>query len=138
MFASANSSNVSQRQAGAYTQVYASTGAASASAHGLIVMLYDGAIAAIAEARGAIRSRNVAVKIRAIGRALRIVDEGLSAALDDEAGGKIASDLRSLYDYITLRLAQANLHNDEAALEECSRLIEPLRSAWLEIAPKAA
>ena len=138
MFASAHSSNVSRHQAGAYTQVYAATGASSASAHGLIAMLFDGAIASIAEARGAIRSRNLAVKIRAIGRALRIVDEGLSAALNDTEGGVIARDLRSLYDYITLRLAQANLQNDEAALEECTRLLEPLRSAWLEIAPKAA
>ncbi len=138
MFASAYSSNVSQRQAGAYTQVYAATGASSASAHGLISMLYDGAIASIAEARGAIRNRNIPVKIRAIGRALRIVDEGLCAALDDAAGGVIARDLRSLYEYMTLRLAQANLHNDEAALEECARLLEPLRAAWAEIAPKAA
>ena len=138
MFASANSSNVSRRQAGAYTQVYASTGAANASAHGLISMLFDGAIASIAEARGAIRSRNVPVKIRAIGKALRIVDEGLCAALDETAGGVIARDLRALYEYITLRLTQANLQNDEAALEECARLIEPLRSAWIEIAPKAA
>ncbi len=138
MFASATYSNVAQRQAGAYTQVYASTGTGSASAHGLISMLFDGAMASIAEARGAVRNRNIAVKIKAIGRALRIVDEGLSAALDDEAGGHIARDLRALYSYITVRLTQANLHNDEAALEECARLIEPLRSAWNQIAPPAA
>ena len=138
MFASASSSQVSRRQAGAYTQVYAATGASSASAHGLISMLFDGAITSIAEARGAIRSRNVSAKIRAIGRALRIVDEGLCASLNDAEGGVIARDLRSLYGYITVRLAQANLNNDETALEECARLLEPLRSAWLDIAPKAA
>jgi flagellar protein FliS len=32
-----------------------------------------------------------------------------------------------------LRLTQANLHNDESALEECGRLIEPLRSSWAAI-----
>jgi flagellar protein FliS len=97
-------------------------------------MLFDGLVGALAEARGAMRSRNIPAKCNAIGRALRIVDEGLGAALDESAGGALASDLSALYSYIGLRLTHANLHNDEAALEECGRLIEPLRSAWAEIA----
>ena len=32
-----------------------------------------------------------------------------------------------------MRLTQANLRNDEAALLECQRLIEPLRDAWAQI-----
>jgi flagellar protein FliS len=69
---------------------------------------------------------------------VRIVDEGLSAPLNIEKGGTMAVDLRDLYTYITLRLTHANLRNDEAALEECTRLIEPLRSAWAGIADRAA
>lgn len=138
MFASAFSPKFSQGQAGAYRQVHASTGVGNATPHGLIGLLFDGALDAISEARGAIRSRNLAAKISAIGRALRIVDEGLSAALNDEAGGKLASDLRALYGYITMRLTQANLNNDESALEECARLLEPVRSGWADIADLAA
>jgi flagellar protein FliS len=134
MFATASRSNVSQRQAGVYQQVHVSSGVMGASAHGLIGMLFDGLVGVLAEARGAIRSRNVAAKGKAIGRALRIVDEGLSAALDLEQGGTLAADLRALYGYVALRLTHANLHNDEAALEECVRLIEPLRSGWAAIA----
>ena len=138
MFATASRSNVSQRQAGVYQQVHVSSGVMGASAHGLIGMLFDGLLAALAEARGAIRSRNVAAKGKAIGRAVRIVDEGLSAALDLEQGGALAADLRKLYGYVALRLTHANLHNDEAALEACVRLIEPLRSGWAAIADHAA
>jgi flagellar protein FliS len=134
MFASATRSNVPQRQAGAYKQVYAATGVDGATPHGLISMLFEGLVGALAEARGAMRSRNIPVKCNAIGRALRIVDEGLSAALNEAEGGALAADLSALYSYISLRLTHANLHNDEAALEECGRLIEPLRSAWAEIA----
>lgn len=134
MFASATSSHLSQRQAGAYRQVHAATGVANASAHGLITMLFDGLLGALAEARGAIRSRNLPAKVRATGRALSIVDEGLSATLNLAEGGRLASDLHSLYSYVSMRIAQANLHNDEAALEECTRLIEPVRSAWGQIA----
>jgi flagellar protein FliS len=35
-----------------------------------------------------------------------------------------------------LRLLQANLRNDEAALDECVRLIAPLRDAWIAIGPQ--
>ena len=136
MFASALGSAVSQRQAGAYKQMHLATSVDGASSHGLIGMLFDGRAGALAEARGAIRSGNIPAKGRAIGRAVRIVDEGLSAALNLDDGGALAADLRSLYRYITLRLTHANLHSDEAALEECARLIEPLRGAWAEIADR--
>jgi len=134
MFAS---SYVGQRQAGAYRQVHVATGVDGATPHGLVAMLFDGLMTAIAEARGAMRSRNVAVKGQAISRAVRIVDEGLSAPLNLAEGGKLALDLRDLYSYIALRLTQANLKNDEAALDECVKLIEPLRSAWANIDPAA-
>lgn len=130
----ATNSIVTRRQAGAYRQVHASTGVEAASPHGLIGMLFDGLLEAIAEARGAMRSGNIALKGRCISRAVGIVDEGLSAPLDLEHGGKLAADLRDLYTYIAMRLTQANLQNDEAALEECRRLIEPLRTAWAGIA----
>jgi flagellar protein FliS len=134
MFASASRSNVSQRQAGAYRQVFAATGVHGASPHGLIKMLFDALVGTIAEARGAMRSRNIPVKCNAIGRAVRIVDEGLCAALNLEEGGALAAQLSGLYGYIAVRLTQANLKNDETSLDECLRLIEPLRSAWAQIA----
>lgn len=137
MFATANRSNVAMRQAGAYRQVHAATGVEAATPHGLIGMLYDGLVGAIAEARGAMRAGNIAAKGQAIGRAVRIVDEGLSAPLNLAEGGALAADLRNLYTYIAMRLTQANLHNDEKALDECVRLIEPLRSAWSQIADHA-
>ena len=37
-----------------------------------------------------------------------------------------------------MRLTQANLNNDDAALDECAALLEPVRSAWLAIGPAAA
>jgi flagellar protein FliS len=97
-------------------------------------MLFEGLVGSLAEARSAMRSGNISAKCNAIARALRIVDEGLAAALNEAEGGALATDLGALYRYISLRLTQANLRNDEAALEECSRLIEPLRSGWAAIA----
>lgn len=119
--------------AGAYRHVGIETGVASASPHQLVSMLFDGVQDSIAQARGAIRSCDIQTKGRAIARALRIVDEGLHGALDAQGGGVIAADLGELYHYITRRLTHANLHNDDAALAECAKLIEPVRSAWRTI-----
>ncbi len=129
-----SSSNPQARQfAGTYHQVGVQTMVSSASAHGLVALLFDGFMAAVQRAKGALRSGDVAGKGQAIGHAVRIIDEGLKAALDMKAGGKLAADLSDLYAYVCLRLIQANLNSNEAALDECLTLITPLREAWQAI-----
>ena len=122
--------------ANAYAQVGAETSVNAASAHQLIALLFDGFVEAVALARGAMRNGLIETKGKAIGRAARIVEEGLQAGLNLEAGGKLAEDLSALYAYVTIRLTIANLRNDETALEECVRLINPLREAWISIGPQ--
>ena len=117
----------------AYQRVGIETGVSGASPHQLVAMLFDGVHDAIAQARGAIRDGDIQNKGRSIARAMRIIDEGLQGALNTAAGGTLARDLNDLYHYITLRLTHANLHSDDAALAECAKLIEPVRSAWREI-----
>jgi flagellar protein FliS len=120
----------------AYRLVGIETSVANASAHQLVRMLFDGVVEAIAQAHVALRQSQAEAKGLAIGRAVRIIDEGLKANLDLDGGGKLAADLADLYAYITLRLTQANLRNDAAALDECLALIRPLREAWSAIAPQ--
>jgi flagellar secretion chaperone FliS len=119
-----------------YQQVGIETRLSGADPHALVAMLFDGWMQAVAQARGAIRSRDLVLKGQSIGRAVRIIDEGLRAGLDLQAGGTLARDLHDLYGYLTLRLTVANLHNDEAALDECQRLMRPLQEAWLAISPQ--
>lgn len=116
--------------AGAYQQVGVQTMVSEASPHGLVAMLFDGFFAAVARARGAMRAGDVRAKGEALVHAVRIVDEGLKAGLNLTAGGKLAADLSDLYAYVCLRLTQANLRNDESALDECQALMSPLRDAW--------
>ena len=136
MFASAAPSRTASSASGAYRTVGVETGVAAASPHQLVTMLFDGFNNAIAEARSALAQGQVEAKCKALGRALRIVDEGLKAPLD-AAGGDLTDKLSSLYGYVALRLTQANLNNDVAALDECVKLMEPVRSAWLAIGPAA-
>ena len=126
-----------RRQAAAlYRQVGVESAVSGASAHRLVTMLFDGLLESLAQARGAMRAGQTEAKGKALGRAVRILDEGLRCTLNLEAGGELATDLSDLYAYTTLRLTQANLRNDEAALDECKRLIEPLREAWISIGPE--
>ncbi len=126
------------RAAQAYSQIGVETGVAAASPHRLIVMLYDGALDAIAQARGHLAAGRIADKGRALTRAIAIVDEGLRACLDP-AGGEIAAHLAELYAYMCRRLLLAGANNDAAALDEVTALLAELRGAWASIdAPAAA
>jgi flagellar secretion chaperone FliS len=134
MFAQANPfrAPTSQVLSSLYRQVGVQTDVESANPHQLVLMLFDSALESIVCARGAVESGDVETKGRAITRASRIVDEGLKSALSP-AGGELSSNLANLYNYISMRLMQAHLRNDVKALDECRRLIEPLREAWVGI-----
>lgn len=123
--------------AGLYQAVKVDTGVSSASPHRLVEMLFEEFLASCARARGAIRSGDVQEKGRAIGRAVRIIEEGLRAGLNMQAG-QLAQDLHDLYRYVTVRMTHANLQSDEAAVAECIALVQPLHDAWRAIGPQVA
>lgn len=122
---------------GMYREVAVTSSLDSASPHRLVTMLFEGLLESLAQARGAIRGLDLETKCRSLGRAGRIVEEGLAAGLDLAAGGTLAADLKALYSYISLRLTHANLRNDGAAVDECYHLIETLRDGWTGIADQA-
>jgi flagellar protein FliS len=116
-----------------YAEVGVETGVASADPHKLILMLFDGALAAIAAARLAMHRGEIAAKTAAFTKAIAIVDGGLKASLDVKAGGELAERLSGLYDYILRQLLLANLRNEVGMLDEVGRLLNELRSAWAQI-----
>lgn len=135
MFATPHSTRSARNPQGSqmYQQVGLETRLSGATPHQLVAMLFDGWMEAVAQARGAMRVGDLVIKGQSIGRAVRIIDEGLRSSLNLDAGGVLARDLHELYGYLTLRLTVANLRNDESALDECIRLMRPLQEAWASI-----
>jgi len=127
-----------QRGISAYTSVGIETGVQTADAHKLVLMLYEGALLALVEAKRHMGRRETAAKGAALSKAIMIIDDGLKASLDINAGGELGERLAALYDYMCERLLHANLHNRPELIDEVSRLLTELRGAWEEIRPAAA
>lgn len=105
----------------------------SAGPHRLILMLFDGALKAIAIAKTNIEAGNIALKGASISKAISIVDDGLRSSLDKTAGGELAMQLDQIYEYVTHLMLQANLTNRVELLEEAANLLSDLRESWEEM-----
>ena len=114
----------------AYRNVGVESIVESASPTQLVLMLYEGAIAALASAQQHMLQKNIAAKGEAISKAITIIESGLRASLDLSVGGALAQNLSELYQYMGRRLLYANHKNDSAALDEVRQLLQQLRSAW--------
>lgn len=134
MFSSPQFHGSRRASATAYRDVGATTSLDGASPHKLVSLLYSALASQLAGARGALARRDVAEKGRAISHAVRIIEEGLRAPLDMQAGGALAANLNDLYSYMVQQLTLANLKNDDALLAECMRLVETLHEGWNGIA----
>ncbi len=122
-----------RRAAHAYSAVNVESAVPSATPHGLILMLYDGAIQAVGAAQSQCEAGSIEAKVNATSKALSIIEEGLRASLDRKAGGELAMRLDSLYGYMNRRLLSASLHNAHEQYAEVGQLLSGLRSAWAEI-----
>ncbi|MCU1716488.1 flagellar export chaperone FliS [Pseudomonas sp. 5P_3.1_Bac2] len=116
-----------------YQSVNTQAKAIDASPHRLIQMLMEGGLTRLAQARGAVEREQLALKGELISKAIGIIG-GLREGLNLEAGGELASNLDSLYEYMTARLIEANLKNDVAPLDEVAGLLRNVKSGWDQIA----
>lgn len=118
-----------------YAKVSVDAAVETSDPHRLVLMLFDGATAAVSLARIHMAAGEIPQKGAAISKAIDLISNGLLASLDMEAGGELAERLAALYDYMTQRLLFANLKNSLATLDEVMELLTSLREAWAQIAP---
>ncbi len=130
--------SVSQRSASAYQRVHVETAVSQATPHQLVGLLFDAYLQAVSRARAALKQGNIAMKGEQIGKAVRIIDEGLKPALNLEKGGDLALNLNGLYGYCVVLLTQANMNNDDNALADAARIMEPVAQGWKEMGAQVA
>ena len=118
----------------AYRSTAVHAGVDAADPHRLVVMMMDGAMERIATARGLMQQGGGAEKAQLLHRAVAIIDE-LRNSINFKAGGAIATNLDALYEYMCQRIMQANAQNKPEWLDEVSRLLNEIRSAWLQLPP---
>jgi flagellar protein FliS len=115
---------------------YASTQVGTADRLQLVVMLYDGAIAFLNQAKEKMAAQDAAGKGLYLGKALDIIAE-LNASLNFQEGKEVAANLFHLYNFMTAHLTRANLNWDAAAIDEVIKILYQLRDAWEEVCQKS-
>lgn len=104
--------------------------AETASPHKLIDMLIDGALGAMAKAKGAIERNSIDERTKHINKAVEVVI-GLRGSLDAEKGGEVAANLDALYDYMTRTLMIANRENNADQVQEVMNLLLEIKKGWV-------
>lgn len=113
-------------------QAYLESRVLAADPLDLISLLYQGALDAVHDARKHLADGDIAARSRAISRTSDIVTE-LDVSLNHAIGGSISRGLAELYQYIKMRLLEANFRQDDKILAEVQSLLVTLGEAWKAI-----
>ena len=103
----------------------------SATPLGLVVMLYDGAIAALHGAVAAIEAHDIEKKCHHLKRALAIIVQ-LEGSLNFELGGEVAQTLGTFYAYARAQAMKAHAENSAEILRALIENFTTVRDAWRE------
>lgn len=114
---------------------YKQTQAGTTGQDEVLLMLFDGVLRFLAQAREKMEAKDFAAKGILISRSLDIINE-LDSSLNMELGGELAKNLHQLYFLCTTRLLQANLKLDMAKLDSVVDILSGLRSAFAEVAAR--
>lgn len=122
-----------QGKVSACQSVAAHGGVAAADPHQLIILLLDGALARIVQARACNARAQSHERNRHLERAVAIVGE-LRASLDLSYGA-LARNLDDLYEFVSRQLLVGQLSSDVKPLEISASILQEIRSAWSALQP---
>ncbi len=114
-------------------QAYFQTQVNTTSQGQLLLMLYDGGIKFLKQAKVKMAERDYAQKGILISKAIDVISE-LDSSLNIQRGGEVAQNLHNLYFFCNTRLLQANLRMDQQLVDEVIKVLSGLREAFAQIA----
>jgi flagellar protein FliS len=113
-------------------KVYFETQVTTTSQGQVLIMLYDGAIKFLTQARTCMEARDYAGKGKLISSAIDVINE-LASSLNPDKGGDLAANLNQLYFYCNKRLFMANSRMEIAGVDEVIKILSGIRSAYAQI-----
>ncbi len=128
-------SPTTQGKLSTYQSVAAHSGVAAADPYKLVMMLLDGALARIAQARASGERGEKSEKTAHLQRALAIVGE-LRASLD-LTQGLLARNLNELYDYVGRQLLLGQVASNARPLSDAASILVEIRGAWAALPVEA-
>lgn len=111
-------------------QAYQQNTMATASPGELTLMLYNGCLKFIKQAKKAIEENKTEEKHNNIIKAQNIINE-LMVTLNMDI--EISHNMMQLYDYINTRLIEANMKNEISILDEVEGYVVEFRATWKEV-----
>lgn len=96
----------------------------------LTLMLYNGCLKFIQQAKNAMDQSDLEGKNRSIQKAQAIISE-LMVTLDRSY--PVADNMLALYDFANHRLIEGNIKNDSALLDEAADIIVEFRDTWKQV-----
>ena len=112
-----------------YRKVSVDSDLTVASPHRIIQMLMAGALERLAQAKLAIEQGNIEQRGILIGKAIGIVN-GLNGSLNIDADEQVAGNLSQLYDFMLIRMSEANINNDVSAIDDVTKVLKTIKEGW--------
>ncbi|MED0686265.1 flagellar export chaperone FliS [Anoxybacillus ayderensis] len=111
-------------------QSYQTNAVQTASPGELTLMLYNGCLKFIAQAKKAIEEKDIEARNTNLLKAQKTIQE-LMVTLNMEY--EVAKSMMTMYDYMYRRLVEANIKSDIAILEEVEGYVKEFRDTWKQV-----
>lgn len=116
----------------AYKKVDIDSNILASDPHKIIVMMFDGVLQSIAQAKGAIERKDLALKSTSMTKSINILN-ALRNSLDFTSEPTISQRFDDLYAYCIDQLNDISLHLNAEGIDEVFNLLKPLRDAWFQM-----
>ena len=112
-----------------YLKQYRQTQIDTAPKEQILLMLYDGAVRFLNQAKAGFAEKNIEKIHNNIVKVQNIITE-FESTLYMKTGGEFAQNLFALYEYINNQLLLANIKKREECLDEALKHMTELRDTW--------
>lgn len=116
----------------AYSEVGVTSRVSGANPHQLVQILFEEALADLAQGMRAMENKDYAAKSRFLSHAATIV-AALEASIDHSRGGEIAISLAIVYKFVRSRILRGAARNDATLIEAARTALADIADAWRAI-----